>query len=100
MTGLVIVSYILARLRPLVPEAAATVGWRLPPVGPGWLLVFEAFVTDQRKTSDTRHIEDAHLAIAAFQRGMSQPRKLPRFSRGADLPQFARGNDASHGLGY
>jgi len=73
VTGLVIVSYILARLRPLVPEAAATVGWRLPPVGPGWLLVFEAFVTDQRKTSDTRHIEDAHLAIAGFQRGMRDP---------------------------
>ena len=34
-------------------------------------MLFEAFVTDQRKTSDTRHIEDARLAIAAFQRGMS-----------------------------
>jgi hypothetical protein len=73
VTGLVVESYILATLRPLVPEATATLDWRLPPVGPGWLLLFEAFVTDQRKTSDTRHIEDAHLAIAAFQRGMCDP---------------------------
>ena len=28
---------------------------------------FEALVTDQQKTADTRHIEDAHLV---FQRGM------------------------------
>ena len=34
-------------------------------------MLFEAFITDQRKTADTRHIEDAHLAIKAFQRGMS-----------------------------
>jgi hypothetical protein len=67
VTGLVVVSYILNALRPLVPEATATLDWRLPPVGPGWLLLFEAFVTGQRKTSDTRHIEDARLAIAAFQ---------------------------------
>ena len=36
-------------------------------------MLFEAFVTDQRKTAATRHIEDAHLAIAAFQRGMRDP---------------------------
>jgi hypothetical protein len=30
-------------------------------------MLFEAFVTDQRKTADTRHVEDAHLG---FQRGM------------------------------
>jgi hypothetical protein len=73
VTGLVVVSYILNTLRPLVPEATATLDWRSPPAGPGWLLLFEAFVTDQRKTSDTRHVEDAHLAIAAFQRGMREP---------------------------
>ena len=73
VTGLVVVSYILNTLRPLVPEATATLDWRLPSVGPGWLLLFEAFVTGQRKTSDTRHIEDAYLAIAAFQRGMRDP---------------------------
>ena len=70
VTGLVVVSYILNTLRPLVPEATATLDWRLPPVGPGRLVLFEAFITDQRKTADTRHVEDAHLAIAAFQRGI------------------------------
>jgi hypothetical protein len=73
VTGLVVVSYILDTLRPLVVEATATLDWRLLLVGPGRLLLFEAFVTDQRKTSDTRHVEDAHLAIEAFQRGMRDP---------------------------
>jgi hypothetical protein len=73
VTGLVVVSYILNTLRPLVPEATATLDWRLPPVGPGQLMLFEAFITDQRKTADTRHVEDAHLAIEAFQRGMRDP---------------------------
>jgi hypothetical protein len=36
-------------------------------------MLFEAFITDQRKTTDIRHVEDAHLAIAAFQRGMRDP---------------------------
>jgi hypothetical protein len=36
-------------------------------------MLFEAFVTDQRKTADARHVEDAHLAIEAFQHGMSDP---------------------------
>ena len=35
--------------------------------------LFEAFVTNQRKTGDTRHVEDARLAILAFQRGMHDP---------------------------
>src|SRR6516165_4938016 len=73
VTGLVVVSYILNTLRPLVPEAIATLDWRSPLAGPGRLMLFEAFITDQRKTTDTRHIEDAHLAIAAFQRGMRDP---------------------------
>jgi hypothetical protein len=73
VTGLVVVSYILNTLRRLVPEAIATLDWRSPPAGPRQLLLFEAFVTNQRKTADTRHVEDAHLAIAAFQRGMREP---------------------------
>jgi hypothetical protein len=56
-----------------VLEATATLDWRLPPVGPGQLMLFEAFVTDQRKTTDARHVEDAHLAIEAFQRGTREP---------------------------
>ena len=73
VTGLAVVSFILDALRPLVPEATVTLDWRSPLVGPGRLMRFEAFVTDQRKTADTRHIEDAHLAIEAFQRGMRDP---------------------------
>jgi hypothetical protein len=73
VTGLVVVSYILDTLRPLAPEATATLDWGLPVIGPGRLMLFEAFVTDQRKTVNTRHVEDAHLAIAAFLRGMRDP---------------------------
>ena len=57
VTGLVVVSYVLNSLRPLVPEATATLDWRLPPVGTGRLMLFEAFITDQRETDDSRHIE-------------------------------------------
>jgi hypothetical protein len=73
VTGLVVVSYTLNTLRPLVPEATATLDWRLPPVDPGRLMLFEAFVTDQRKITATRHIENAHLAVVAFHRGMRDP---------------------------
>jgi hypothetical protein len=85
VTGLVVVSYILATLRPLIPEATTTLDWRLPPVGPEWLLLFEAFVTDQRKTSDTRHIEDAHLAIATFQRATPRASKVQSKNRTASV---------------
>ena len=85
VTGLVVVSYILARLRLLVPEATATLDWRLPPADPGRLMLFEAFVTDQRKTAATRHIEDAHLAIAAFQRATPQTSKVQSKSRSASV---------------
>lgn len=64
--GLVVVPYVLRRLRLLLPEARAALDWRAPPTGPGQLLLFEAFVTNQRKTADTRHVEDARLAIAAY----------------------------------
>jgi hypothetical protein len=37
------------------------------------LLVWEAFVTNQKKTHDTRHVEDAKLALAAFLSGMESP---------------------------
>jgi hypothetical protein len=73
VTGLVVVSYILETLRPLLPEATVTLDWRSPLVAPRRLMLFEAFVTNQRKTAHTRHVEDAHLAIEAFQRGMRDP---------------------------
>jgi hypothetical protein len=72
VTGIVVVSYILFTLRRRAPGATATLDWRLP-VGSGQLMLFEAFVTDTGKTTDSRHVEDAHLAIESFQRGMHEP---------------------------
>jgi hypothetical protein len=68
VTGLVVVSYILDSLRPLVPEATVTLDWRSPLVGAGRLMLFEAFVTDQRKTAETRHVEDAQVRGPLFAR--------------------------------
>ena len=73
VTALVIVPYVLHRLRALVPTATATLDWRAPMAGRADLLLFEAFVTNQRKVTGTRHVEDARLAIAGFQRGMMNP---------------------------
>jgi hypothetical protein len=73
VTALVIVPFVLNRLRVLAPAARATLEWRKPMVGRADLLLFEAFVTNQKKTADTRHVEDAYLAIAEFQRGMADP---------------------------
>ena len=70
VTALVIVPYVLNCLRARVPKAKATLDWRTPMAGRADLLLFEAFVTNQKKTADTRHVEDAHLAITEFQRGM------------------------------
>ncbi len=68
-----VVNYVLARLRDEVPEATATLDWRSPPLGRGSLLLFEAFVTNQKKKAGTGHIEDACRAVEAFERGMQNP---------------------------
>ncbi len=73
VTALVVIPYVLTQLRNLAPRARATVDWRSPLSGRADLLLFEAFVTNQRKSTHTRHVEDAHLAIAAFQKGMRDP---------------------------
>jgi hypothetical protein len=73
VTALVIVPFVLKRLRALAPSATATLDWRMPLPGRADLLLFEAFVTNQKKTEDTRHIEDAYLAIAEFKRGIADP---------------------------
>ena len=73
VTALVIVPYVLNRLRALAPTAKATLNWRTPMKGRADLLLFEAFVTNQQKTTDTRHVEDARHAIEAFQQGMTNP---------------------------
>jgi hypothetical protein len=73
VTSLVIVTYVLGRLRERASGAAVTFDWRRPITQPGRLLLFEAFVADQRKTTATRHVEDARVAIADFRRGMAHP---------------------------
>lgn len=73
VTSLVIAPYVLSGLRRRVPSARATFDWRVPVTVPGHLLLFEAFVTDQRKTGDNRHVEDARLAIGEFRRRMADP---------------------------
>lgn len=71
VTGLVVVSYVLSRLRAEVSGAQATLDWRAPFCRPGQSLVFEAFVSNQPKSNDPRrHIQDARLAVAAFKRGI------------------------------
>jgi hypothetical protein len=78
VTSLVIVPYVLHRLRERVPAATATLEWRRPMTEPGQLLLWEAFVSDQRKDTitrhvETRHVEDARLAIADFRLGIGHP---------------------------
>lgn len=73
VSSLVIVPYVLQRLRERVPRATATLDWRRPMTEPRQLLLWEAFVTDQRRDTETRHVEDACLAIADFRRGIADP---------------------------
>jgi hypothetical protein len=70
VTSLVIAPYLLARLRKALPSASATFDWRQPLTRPGELLLFEAFVTDQRKETPERHVEDARLAVDEFRRNL------------------------------
>jgi hypothetical protein len=72
-TALVVVPYVLCRLREKAPQAIASFDWRTWQPGSQRLLLFEAFVTNQQKTTTNRHIEDARIAVAAFQRGMNDP---------------------------
>lgn len=73
VTGMVVVNYVMRRLRKLAPTGRAFFDWRNPPASAGDLLVWEAFVTNQKKSHDSRHVEDARLAVAAFRVGMSDP---------------------------
>jgi hypothetical protein len=75
VTGLVVVPYVLSKLKSKVPDASATLDWRAP-ITKKHLLLFEAFVTDQRKSTESRHVEDARLAVAAFKHGMKNPANL------------------------
>jgi hypothetical protein len=61
VTSLVVVPFVLGRLRKALPHASATFDWHQPLTKAGELLLFEAFVTDQGKKTPSRHIEDAAL---------------------------------------
>ena len=73
VTGLVVVPYILSRLKEQRPNAMAQVDWRSPLSRPDQLLLFEAFVTNQAKNHDDRHMEDANLAAEAARQGLADP---------------------------
>jgi len=73
VTGMVVVTYVMRRLRELAPYATVHFDWQNFLSEPGQLLVWEAFVTNQKKTHDTRHVEDAKLALGAFLLGMESP---------------------------
>jgi hypothetical protein len=71
--GLVVVPYVLKKLRERAPTATATLDWKTPLDGSGHILLFEAFVSHQPKGDDGRHIRDALLAIEKFREGMGNP---------------------------
>lgn len=68
-SALVVVPYILAQLRVLVPAATATFDWTELPTTSQQLFLFEAFVTHQQATDNDPHIRDAKLAVAKFRHG-------------------------------
>ncbi|MEY4964423.1 MAG: hypothetical protein RL274_6 [Pseudomonadota bacterium] len=70
VTGLVVIPYVLAKIREIMPHAEATLDWRAP-VSANSLLLFEAFVSNQRGSGPNRHTDDAKLAISAFQKCIS-----------------------------
>jgi hypothetical protein len=65
--SLVVVRYVLAKLRWALPGAVATLDWQVSLNEPMQILFFEAFVTGQRQGRKNSHIEDAKLAVRAFQ---------------------------------
>jgi hypothetical protein len=73
VAALVVVPYILSKLKAAVPNVKATFDWRSELAEPGQTLLFEAFVTNQGRRLATRHVDNARLATEAFQRGMCRP---------------------------
>ena len=59
VTGMVVVNYVMRRLRELVPTGKAHLDWRIPPKDACELSVWEAFVTNQKKHHDARHVAPA-----------------------------------------
>lgn len=75
VTSLVVVPYVLEGLRRLIPHGEATLDWKKYLAEPRGLLLFEAFVTNQKKSAETRHVEDARLAAQSLHE--SAIRRLP-----------------------
>lgn len=73
VTGMVVVNYVVRKLFERVPGGKVYFDWRIAPKYAGELLLWEAFVTKQKKSHDARHVEDAKLAVAAFLAGMRHP---------------------------
>jgi hypothetical protein len=70
------VPYILSKLKTAVPNVKGTFDWYSKLSAPGETQFFEAFVTNQGSRSEPRHVDDARLAVAAFQRGMCRPEEF------------------------
>jgi hypothetical protein len=79
VTSTVVVPYVLERLRSTRPGTDATLDAQSFCEEPGGLLLFEAFVTNQKSTSETRHMDDARLAAS----------HLHTFLKDGDLPTNA-----------
>ena len=77
VSGLVVIPYVLDKLRARARTATATLDWKTHLYARGQLLLFEAFVSHQVvATDDGPHIRDAKLAIAKFREGMRDPLAL------------------------
>jgi hypothetical protein len=72
VVGLVVIPYVLKKLREHASEAEATFSWREWRPNGGQLLLFEAFVTHQPPDDPEPHVRDAKLAIQKFREAMNQ----------------------------
>lgn len=70
-TGIVQASFVLSRVREQAPLAPAFLRWHDFARSPGGLLVWEAFVTGNRKTDS--HVGDAQAGVQAFVRALPAP---------------------------
>lgn len=79
VTSTVVAPYVLRRLKKAVPDATATLGWHDWPDNarePKQMLLFEAFVTNQNRKKDKRHVEDAKLAAEELYPRLKKKRKI------------------------
>jgi hypothetical protein len=78
VTGLVVVPFVLSKLKTECPKAQATIKWHSRPFLPGQLFLFEAFVTNRGPGQPELncHIEDAKLAAQKARGGLLETAKL------------------------